>query len=291
MYAERLADNPIIVPAMDDRMGDNVNGPSLIRVPNWVSEPLGRYYLYFAHHDGRYIRLAYSDALSGPWRTYRPGVLALGQTPFAGHVASPDVHVDHRRRQIRLYYHGSDTPTGGGGAQSSRVALSADGLHFTRRDNDPNLGEPYLRMFRWQGMFYGLAMPGIFYRSADGLSGFVTGPTLFSPAMRHSAVAVDGDHLTVIYSNVGDCPERLLWSRVALTPDWRDWRATEPVTLLAPERDYEGAGLSRRPSARGMAEKPVCQLRDPALFGERGARYLLYAVAGEHGIAIARLYG
>ena len=46
---------------MDDRMGDNVSGPSLIRVPEWVDAPLGRYYLYFAHHDGRYIRRGESD--------------------------------------------------------------------------------------------------------------------------------------------------------------------------------------------------------------------------------------
>src|SRR5712692_4214378 len=62
-----LAQEPIIRPHMDDRMGDNINGPSLIRVPDWVEKLLGRYYLYFAHHDGRYIRLAYSDDLLGPW--------------------------------------------------------------------------------------------------------------------------------------------------------------------------------------------------------------------------------
>ena len=39
-------------------MGDNINGPSLIRVPNWVEGRLSRYYLYFADHKGAYIRLA-----------------------------------------------------------------------------------------------------------------------------------------------------------------------------------------------------------------------------------------
>jgi len=33
------------------------------------------------------------------------------------------------------------------------------------------------------------------------------------------------------------------------------------------------------------------QLRDPCIFREDGLTYLLYAVAGEHGIAIARLAG
>src|SRR5438876_1125752 len=99
MIIERLAPHPIIRPHMDDRMGDNINGPSLIRVPDWVEQPLGQYYLYFAHHDGCYIRLAYSDELLGPWTTYRDGVLPLPEARFAGHVASPDVHVDHAQRQ------------------------------------------------------------------------------------------------------------------------------------------------------------------------------------------------
>jgi hypothetical protein len=34
---------------------------------------------------------------------------------------------------------------------------------------------------------------------------------------------------------------------------------------------------------------PVRQLRDPAIYQEDGRTYLLYSVAGEHGIAIAEL--
>jgi hypothetical protein len=65
---ERLGGNPIIVPAMlPGTDGNNINGPSLIRVPAWIKNPLGRYYLYFAHHEGKYIRLAYADELAGAW--------------------------------------------------------------------------------------------------------------------------------------------------------------------------------------------------------------------------------
>src|SRR5687767_15557512 len=91
MHIRRFPENPIIRPNMDARMGDNINGPSLIRVPDWVERPLGRYYLYFGHHDGRYIRLAYADDLHGPWQTHKPGVLPLAASHFAGHIASPDV--------------------------------------------------------------------------------------------------------------------------------------------------------------------------------------------------------
>ena len=42
---KRFLNEPIIYPHMDDRMGDNINGPSLIRAPNWLKKPLGLYYL------------------------------------------------------------------------------------------------------------------------------------------------------------------------------------------------------------------------------------------------------
>ena len=39
----------------------------------WVDRPLGRYYLYFSHHAGKFIRLAYADALTGPWKVHEGG--------------------------------------------------------------------------------------------------------------------------------------------------------------------------------------------------------------------------
>ena len=41
------------MPEIDREHGfSNINGPSLVRVPEWVEDPLGKYYLYFAHHRG-----------------------------------------------------------------------------------------------------------------------------------------------------------------------------------------------------------------------------------------------
>lgn len=288
MRVRRLAGNPIVRPHMDGRMGDNINGPSLIKVPDWVRDPLGRYYLYFAHHDGRYIRLAYADALEGPWTMHEAGVLPLAASHFAGHLASPDVHVDEAERRIRMYFHGADAPSGAGaGPQYTRVALSADGLKFSAEKE--LLGRPYFRVFAFGGTTYALAMPGVFYRSRDGLSNFEQGPTLFSKNMRHSALRLDGDELSVFYTDVGDAPESILHTTIRLTPDWSDWRTTPPVRLLSPETDFEGGRCVNQPSVRGLVHGPVRQLRDPAIYREGNRTYLLYAVAGESGIAIAEL--
>ena len=43
----RFVDEPIIPPFLDQEIGSNINGPSLIRAPDWI-EGLGKYYLYFA---------------------------------------------------------------------------------------------------------------------------------------------------------------------------------------------------------------------------------------------------
>ncbi|MFC1526124.1 hypothetical protein ACFL6X_04855 [Candidatus Latescibacterota bacterium] len=283
MKVRRLPDNPIIVPHMGERMGDNINGPSLIRVPEWVPGRLGEYYLYFAHHGGTHIRLAYADALAGPWRVYEPGVLALEDAFFSRHIASPDIHVDEGEKRLRMYYHGPEPGRG----QMTRAALSEDGLSFQAR---PELISPsYFRAFDWEGMVYGMSMPGIFFRSADGLTGFEQGPTLFGEHLRHGALKLDGHRLSVFHTCAGDTPERILLSTIDLKGDWQDWQASEAEVVLEPELEYEGADLPLEPSRRGAIRPRARQLRDPCIYREGDRTYLLYAVAGEHGIAIAEL--
>ena len=318
----RLDANPIIRPHMDARMGANVQGPSLIRVPDWVSNPLGRYYLYFADHKGSYIRLAHADAPEGPYRIHAPGALSLDRslyptTPITPpsdaplvphrpgiaptgtpdipsleedattpHIASPDVHVDHARQRIVMYFHGLAAYR----TQQTRVALSENGLDFTPLPE--LLGPSYFRVFAHGDATYAVVMPGILYRSADGLAGFVRGPDLFNdPLQRHSALLKRGDTLFVFWTRVTDAPERILVSRIGLAGDWQSWRAGPPEELLRPEHDWEGAGLPNEGSFRGAINRPVNQLRDPAIFEEDGRVWLLYAVQGEGGIAIAELSG
>jgi hypothetical protein len=288
--AVRSPASPIIRPGMEGlegEAGSNINGPSIIRAPSWVADPPGRYLLYFAHHQGTSIRLAFADRLEGPWKIHAPGVLRLKETAARGHIASPDVHVDEERRQVRMYFHG---PAPSGGGQVTYLATSADGLRF-QASRDP-LGPFYFRVFRHGGMHYALAKKenrsGVLLRSSDGVTPFEEGPEII-PRMRHAAVAVRGDRLLVFYSRIGDAPESILFSEIPLAGDWTGWRPTEPELVIAPELPYEGASLPLRPSRPGAAPGPVREIRDPCLFAEDGKLYLLYSVAGEGGLGLAEL--
>jgi hypothetical protein len=79
---KRLLDRAIIGPSAHESIGVNIQGPSLIRVPDWIADRLGRYYLYFADHKGSYIRHAYADHLEGPWAVHPPGSLHLKDSCF-----------------------------------------------------------------------------------------------------------------------------------------------------------------------------------------------------------------
>lgn len=303
MQVKRFASNPIITPDLDDSIGANINGPSLLRVPDWLPNPLGKYYLYFAHHQGESIRLAYADDLAGPWTVYSPGTLRLEQTPCYNHIASPDLHIDEENRRILMYYHGPFVrreeldadplvriyPVLEG--QRSLLAASDDGINFTS-DNEI-LGPSYFRVFRYPdapgGWHYALAMPGIFFRSRDGRTSFEPGPVLFDSDQRHVALLLRDDILYVFYSRAGDCPERILCATVDLRPDWKEWKASVPFSILEPETDYEGVNLPLEPSQRGAIHGPARQLRDPGIYREGSQVYLLYSTAGESGIALAEL--
>ncbi len=183
-----------------------------------------------------------------------------------------------------MYYHGLEDFR----LQPTRVATSKDGIHFEARE--PLLANPYLRAFQHRDQWYAMAMPGIFYRSRDGISRFEASDVrLFPSTMRHSALLKRGDTLHVFWTRVGDTPEHILLTKVDISGDWSTWSATDPVSVLHPQEEWEGATRPLVPSVRDAINVPVNQLRDPAIFQQDGRTYLLYAIAGESGIAIAEL--
>jgi hypothetical protein len=307
---KRFETNPIIKPEALGEDGKNINGPSLIKVPDWVSNRLGKYYLYFAHHQGTYIRLAYADNLKGPWKIHKPGALriedcrckdgagapksnASGEVYLSkGHIASPDVHIDEQLKQIILYYHCPLNANGKKGQYTLR-ATSPDGLAFA--SDTTILGESYFKVFEWNKAHYAIARAGQLYRSTDGGRSFEQGTNLFADIQtkenyaRHVATKVHGNELLVFFTRIGDKPERILLSRIDLSPDWSAWKAKGFTEVAQPATAYEGANLPLSISNAGSFHGLVRELRDPGFYEEDGKWYLLYSVAGESGIGIAEI--
>jgi len=176
--------------------------------------------------------------------------------------------------------------------QLSFRASSADGLRFAA---DPTaLGPSYFRVFHHHGAWFAIArVPdlaggGVLLRSPDGVGRFEPGPSVL-PRMRHAAVLKEDAVLRLVYSRVGDCPERIVGSDMRLEGDWRGWHASAAVEVLRPELPYEGGGRPLRPSQAGSVHEPVNELRDPALYREAGRTWLLYSGAGETSICGAEL--
>ena len=285
-------------------IGNNINGPSLIKAPNWLPNCLGRYYLYFGHHFGQNIRMAFSNNLTGPWNIYKGGVLHLKETPFTHerpnakqpqwateegvdglypHIASPDVHINTREKSLEMFFHGLDHD----GEQRSLRALSNDGLTWWVQSQ--RIKQTYLRVFRYKNIKYALGWGGqILRQNSDGT--FELGPWSFGDqGHRHASALVQGDKLHVVWTRIGDAPEQILYSTIDISLSWRDWCATEGQVILKPKFDWEGANLPISNSTVGGLTKQEHALRDPFLFEQNEEIYMLYAGGGETCIGIAKL--
>ena len=324
--AERVGAGPIVdASLLPGEEGQSINGPSLIRVPDWVSNPLGRYYLYFAHHAGKYVRLAYADRLEGPWKLHEGGVLALdAQTSVSGHIASPQAVIDEKNRRVYLFYHGGRPQRKTAGAESeaekgqvSGVAVSGDGLAF--KSLERVVGPAYLQVFSHDGRWFALNHGGTLRETARLGEPFeplakVIGPDIiaavdpaklgepgampkenrptegpFRYTMRHVGVDVAGDKLVVYFSCVGHRPERILCTVIDLTGDPAQWRAQGAYEVLRPEQAWEGADLPLAYSRGGISTERVRELRDPAVFRDGEKAWLVYTGAGEHALGLAAL--
>ncbi len=88
----------------------------------------------------------------------------------------------------------------------------------------------------------------------------------------------------IFFSAIGEAPEKIMLSTIALNPDWHTWKASPAIEVLAPHEKYECSDLPVMPSKAGESEGKENALRDPALFEEDGKVYLFYTVCGEQGI-------
>lgn len=321
LRAIRFTENPLISLTTSPSIGDNANGPTVIRVPRWVQRPLGRYYMYFAHHSGQFIRLAYADSVRGPWKIHEPGVLNVKDTALyrpqpdpadspAGvytHIASPEVYIDEGRQRLILWTHGMWTEgqrwpdrrqdatawvKQRGYAQFTQAAESSDGLTFQVKPAITR--QSYLRVIPFGGRFYGMARLGQLLRAATPLDVFELGGSPFRDSpyanrVRHVTLLERQGLLHIVFSAIGDAPESILYTTMRLAGDWDTWRIGPVSKVLVPETRYECPDLPVEKSEVGEIDHPARQLRDPALFSDEGKLYLFYTFCGEQGIAGAEV--
>lgn len=341
---------PIITEAMfeslgaADEQGNNINGPSVIRLPEWVAaenraDPNAAYYMYFAHHRGNYIRMAWAADIEGPWNLYQVGsnvsagdrgVLDLGSDDriYLGngitiydHIASPDVLVDDENQRVVMYFHGPTRVNGGSSSQKSLVATSKYGLDFSSSIQPVRLGRFYFRVFKYNGNLYAISNSGYLFKAPHPSdpwtppAGFDFRDDLWAKRpdspfqndiddadfsgvpdrplrVRHCTVRLAGDTLQVLYTRIGDCPERIMMSTIDLSiGDYELWDSTfPPREILQAEPKWEGGDIPPRNSQGSTAPENVNELRDPYLFEDHdGKLYLFYCGRGEDAIGVAHL--
>ena len=263
--------NPVVSVPRQKILAGNANGPSLIKLPSWIKNKLGKYYMYFGHHDGKQIQMAYSNAVEGPYTVYEPGTLQLSQTPMGGtgygHIASPDIHVDEATQTLMMVYHigGINQNTrlrdefrrqGCDNSQVSLLAQSKNGIDWTTTETC--LGQPYMRVFRHGGRWRGVARHegslALFSAPGNGqtLSGrFTRGPTIAVPGMkvdgasctgikmRHTAVHLSSEQgalntLNIYYSAIGHQPEHIQKISVDLGAMASKWNSDAVSIVSSP---------------------------------------------------------
>lgn len=180
--------------------GRNINGPSLIKVPDWIppeqrADPSANYYLYFANHRGNYIRMAWAPAVEGPYQLFNAnpstpegqrGVLGLpqpsdelflrdGEIRLWQEFASPRVFVDHENQRILLFFHtfsgvrrNDGSGTYGMKGQKTHVALSIDGLDFNGQIEPVRLGDFYFDIWEREGRYYAWSNKGYLFQAPAG---------------------------------------------------------------------------------------------------------------------------
>ena len=320
--ATRLPQNPLITVKSSSSLGDNINNPTVIRVPSWIEHPLGRYYMYFAHHMGAHIRLAYADAVAGPWKVYEPGVLHVHDTAFYRpqpdppenlenfytHVASPEIYggrsqpstrdvvprvVDRRGRCGRSAKRAAQAMGAPTRLRAEHAVGRVAGRFTFRRSGRRSRARATCASFAFDGSLYGMARLGLLLRSTRSvrpLRGrperrFGTEP--YTGRVRHVAVVSGGlDALRVLH---GDrrCArtDHGVHDRHERRLD--DLEGVGPTELLRPGGAYECPRCRprRRRRATSKARRGSSAIRRS--FEENGRTFLFYSICGEQGIAAA----
>ncbi len=276
----------------------NINGPVCFKVPPWIKNPLGKYYLIFSDHQGSYLRLAYADSMNSDWTIYKTKILEIKKLNkiLYDHIASPDIYIDNFHKQICLYFHSRSRKYGR--EQLTFVALSKNGINYRIKSLDP-IAPFYFRIFSYKRNYYGLSKGGDLFKSKNKFLKFKFIKNIFNRyndkyhnqigSVRHLCLLKKKNYLEIFYTKIGDKPERIYQGILKLFKDERNWNVKSQKEILRPTKVYEGSEIKVRISRSGPSKKIENALRDPYVIVDKINTYLLYCVKGEKGIALAKI--
>jgi hypothetical protein len=273
--------------------GQYTNGPTVIKVPDWVEDPFGRYYMYFADHHGLGIRLAFSDSLSGPWTVSPSPVLRLNETlAIREHIASPDIYIDDDSQTIYMTVHGEPISA----LYDNQVSVLVESHNGNVFAQDPSYAGSiwanfaYARILKIGDTFVRINPRKHLVSRSDSITGPFSAPVHYSLPIsrehRHASVVVDGSTIVMYYTRLRDAPERIYRATIDASQPWGQWALANEQCVRRPERSWEGARFPVALSKTGPANF-VNQLRDPFIYDDGTDRALFYSFAGESGIGMA----
>ena len=206
--AVRFPQNPIVTPASSPSIGDNINGPSLIRVPAWVERPLGRYYLYFSspgntsacmptscQDRGRFTSRARSDSRRrrAASITSRRRTCMSTMPGVRSSCTSLSVRRQHRQQRPRRHQRTEDVSGDFGRWSSLPVGAQPLGPRISACSTGARLLRHRARRHR----------PALAGTCGRHLSRTDSDRRDSGRLLRHAAVDVHGDVLRVYYSRIG----------------------------------------------------------------------------------------
>ena len=86
--------------------------------------------LLFSDHQGKYLRLAYSDNMNSEWKISKTKILEIKKFKkiLYDHIASPEIYLDHKNKNVCIYFHSRSRRFGR--EQLTFVATSKNGIDY-----------------------------------------------------------------------------------------------------------------------------------------------------------------
>lgn len=281
--------------------GSNIMFPCIVKAASWHVAPRGTYYCLFGHHDGTYIRLAYSNSVTSGWTVLAAGTsLTLAALNTAGgytggtHVSSPHIIVDDVGEKYYCYLHGDSTGLGHESVLAESIDLETWTFVSSAARLSSGTGMIYVRPFLYSGAWYAISDTLNLFRSTTPTTGGSwarqSSPTTFRGSNgddgRHAAAIVRGSTLLVLWTNRNEYGEYIHYASVDLTGSWEAWAMGPGDMLTRSLTAGDGADTPWKTSGAGASSARERALRDPGFFVDGSTVWLAYAQAGEDSIGV-----